>query len=122
MANAGLFLRALQAHSHELTWLISPNFGNRMAKGDDVLRMESLIPNAPALKTSDVRQLAALPLGSRIKLDPWDDHVNLKKSKPEAVLSARDKLPFEVTPMIPNLVRITQAPNEVAENAGNKPQ
>src|SRR3954465_455922 len=116
MANAGLFLRALQAHSHELTWLISPNFGNRMAKGDDILRMESLIRAAPELKKTDVRQLAALPLGSRIKLDPWDDHVNLKRNKPEVVLSARDKLPFEVTPMIPNLVRLTEGrSNEVAE-------
>jgi hypothetical protein len=93
-----------------------------MAKGSDVLRMESLIPSAPALKTNDVHQLAALPLGSRIKLDPWDDHVNLKKSKPEVVISARDKLPFEVTPMIPNLVRAGQTTNEVAENAGGKSQ
>jgi Zn-dependent protease with chaperone function len=122
MRNAGLFLRALQAHGHELTWLISPNFGNKMAKGSDVLRMESLIPTAPELKVNDVHQLAALPLGSRIKLDPWDDHVNLKKSKPEVVISARDKLPFEVTPMIPNLVRAGQTTNEVAENSGAKSQ
>jgi Zn-dependent protease with chaperone function len=116
LSNAGLFLKALQARSDELKWLISPNFGNRMAKGSDILRMESLIQSAPELKTNDVRQLAALPLGSRIKLDPWDDHVNLKRSKPESVLSARDKLPFEVTPMIPNLVRVGEARgNEVAE-------
>lgn len=121
LANAGLFLRALQAHSHELRWLINPNFGNKMAKGDDVLRMESLIPSAPTLKVNDVHQIAALPLGSRIKLDPWDDHVTLKRAKPEAVLSARDKIPFEVTPMIPNLVRVSQA-SEVAENAAGKSQ
>jgi hypothetical protein len=115
LTNAGLFLRALQAHSHELTWLINPNFGNKMAKGGEVLHMASLIQGSPELKTSDVHQIAALPLGSRIKLDPWDNRVNLKKSKPEAIQSARDKLPFEVTPMIPNLVR-TQATNEVAQN------
>src|SRR5205807_2828007 len=33
LASAGLFLRALDIHSHELTWLINPHFGNRMAKG-----------------------------------------------------------------------------------------
>jgi peptidase M48-like protein len=121
LANAGLFLRALQAHSDELHWLISPNFGNKMAKGGDVLRMESLIQRAPALKVTDIHQIAALPLGSRIKLDPWNDHVSLKKAKPEAILSARDKLPFEVTPMIPNLVRVNQT-NEVAQNAGGRPQ
>jgi len=121
LANAGLFLRALEAHSDELHWLISPNFGNKMAKGGDVLRMESLLQRAPALKVTDVHQIAALPLGSRIKLDPWNDHVSLKKAKPEAILSARDKLPFEVTPMIPNLVRINQT-NEVAQNAGGSAQ
>ena len=121
LASAGLFLKALQARSHDLPWLINPNFGNKMAKGDDILRMESLIPSAPALKVNDVHQLAALPLGSRIKLDPWSDQVALKKAKPEAVISARDKLPFEVTPMIPNLVRSSQT-NEVAQNAANRAQ
>ncbi|HWC15938.1 MAG TPA: hypothetical protein VG498_02960, partial [Terriglobales bacterium] len=121
LASAGLFLKALQARSHELPWLINPNFGNKMAKGDDILRMESLIPSAPALKVNDVHQLAALPLGSRIKLDPWSDQVTLKKAKPEVVISARDKLPFEVTPMIPNLVRTNQG-SEVAQNAANRAQ
>jgi hypothetical protein len=96
--------RALQANGNQLPWLINPNFGNKMIKGNNVLRM------------------AALPLGSRIKLDPWDDHVSLKKSKPEAVLSAREKMPFEVTPMIPNLVRTMQPLKEVAENAAAKTQ
>jgi hypothetical protein len=120
LSNAGLFLRALQANGQQLTWLINPNFGNKMMKGSGLLRMASLLQSAPELKVRDPQQLAALPLGSRIKLDPWDDHVSLKKSKPEAVLSAREKLPFEVTPMIPNLVRTMQSLKEVAENAGGK--
>jgi hypothetical protein len=116
LTNAGLFLRALQAHAPTLPGLISGNFGNRMARGSKVLSMASLIPGSPELKTADVHQIAALPLGSRIKLDPWDDHVSLKKSKPEAIQSANDKLPFEITPMIPNLARV-QSASEVAQNA-----
>jgi hypothetical protein len=122
LSNAGLFLRALQSRSNELTWLINPNFGNKMAKKRDVLVIPGLVQKAPELKAADPHQLAALPLGSRIKLDPWDDHVTLKKNKAEAVLSARDKMPFEVTPMIPNLVRVTQTQNEVAQNANGKSQ
>jgi Zn-dependent protease with chaperone function len=122
LANAGLFLRALRSRSNELTWLINPNFGNKMAKKSDVLVIPALVQKAPELKVGDPHQLAALPLGSRIKLDPWDDHVTLKKNKAEAVLSARDKMPFEVTPMIPNLVRVTQNQNEVAQNANAKSQ
>lgn len=115
LANAGLFLRALHAHSQQLPWLIDANFGNKMAKGSEVLRMASLIPGSPELKTADVHQIAALPLGSRIKLDPWDDHVDLRKSKLEAILWASDKLPFAVTPMIPNLMR-TPVESELTQN------
>ena len=122
LANAGLFLRALQSRSRDLPWLINPNFGNKIANKNDVLMMSTLVQRAPELKVGDPHQLAALPLGSRIKLSPWDDQVTLKKGKAEAVLSARDKMPFEITPMIPNLVRVTQSQNEVAQNAGGKPQ
>lgn len=115
LGNAGLFLRALHSRSQELTWLIDANFGNRMAKGTEMMRMASLIPEAPELKTADVHQIAALPLGSRIQLDPWNDQVNLKKSKPEAISWPSDKLPFEVTPMIPNLMRLPVT-SEVKEN------
>src|SRR5437660_5115720 len=95
LANAGLFLRALEARSKELPALITPQFGSRMAKKDSVLRMSKLLQSAPALKTADITQIAALPLGSRIKLDSWDDHVELNKSKPVPLMSARDKMEFE---------------------------
>jgi hypothetical protein len=116
LTNAGLFLRALEARSKDLPSLISPQFGARIAKGDNVVRMSALLQSAPALKITDVNQIAALPLGSRIKLDPWDDHVELKKSKPAPLLSARDKMEFEVTPMIPYLARYRGS--QVAEAAG----
>ena len=118
LGNAGLFLRAMEARSKELSALITPQFGSRMAKGDSVLRMSSLIQSAPELKTGDVNQIAALPLGSRIKLDPWDDRVELKKSKPLPLLSARDKMAFEVTPMILHLSRYSDS-QQVANMSGN---
>ncbi|MGA9528969.1 MAG: M48 family metalloprotease [Terriglobales bacterium] len=117
LADAGLFLRALEARSKELPSLITPQFGSRMAKGDSVLRMSALLQSAPPLKPADVTQIAALPLGSRIKLDIWDDHVEANKTKPVALFSARDKMDFEVTPMIPHLARYREA--QVASTAGN---
>lgn len=117
LANAGLFLRELELRSRELPALIMPEFGSRMAKKDGVLRMSALLQAAPALKTDDVTQVAALPLGSRIKLDPWDDNVELKKSKSVPLLSAREKMALEVTPMIPHLARY-HGP-QVANAAGN---
>lgn len=105
LASAGLFLRELELRSRELPALITPRFGSRMAKKDGILRMSTLLQAAPELKANDVTQIAALPLGSRIKLDPWDDKVELKKSKPVPLLSAREKMALEVTPMIPHLSR-----------------
>jgi len=117
LANAGLFLRELELRSRELPALITPQFGTRMAKKDSVLRMSALLQSAPALQQNDVSQVAALPLGSRIKLNPWDDTVELKKSKAVPLLSAREKMAFEVTPMIPHLARYNGA--QVANAAGN---
>lgn len=113
-ASAGLYLRELEERSRHLSALIYPHLGNRMAKGSDVLKMEPLVQDSPDLDTANIKQLPALPLGSRIKLDPWDDHVEMQKSKPVALLSARDKMSFEVTPMYPNLVRYRTPGSEVA--------
>jgi Zn-dependent protease with chaperone function len=118
LGNAGLFLRALESRSKQLPTLITPQFGTRMAKGDSVLRMSALLQSAPALQTGDVNQIAALPLGSRIKLDPWSDHVELNKSKAVSLMSARDKMAFEVTPMIPHLARYRDS-QQVAVSAGS---
>jgi hypothetical protein len=103
MNTAGLFLRALETRKHDVSWLISPHFGNRFTRSN--LLHLAAINVAPTLETRNVAQLPALPLGSRIKLDPWDDHVEMQKGKSVPLVSARDKMSFEVTPMFPNLVR-----------------
>jgi peptidase M48-like protein len=118
LASAGLYLKALEDRSGHLSALIYPHFGNRLAKGDEVMKMADLTDSAPELDIVNIKQLAALPLGSRIKLDPWDDHVEMQKSKPVALLGVRDKMPFEVTPMIPNLVRFKTPGPEVAAKQG----
>jgi hypothetical protein len=61
--------------------------------------------SAPNLDPSKIDQISALPIGARVKLDPWTDHVDLLKAKPIPLLSAREKMPFEVTPFMPYLTR-----------------
>jgi hypothetical protein len=114
LAGAGLFLFVLESRSSELTWLVSPHFGMRLAKGNAI--RAAAIAQAPKLEVKNVAQIPALPLGSRVKLDPWDDHVEMLKSKPVALRSARDKMSLEVTPVFPNLVVIgpPSKPTEVA--------
>jgi len=109
--NAGLFLRALQARANALNALLTAHLGNDIAENGTVVRMTQVMNAAPALDVNKLDQIAALPLGGRIKLNPWNDHVDLIKSQPVAVTSARDKMPFEVTPFFPRLTRFGNSDN-----------
>jgi len=117
LANAGLFLKALQDRAPELKHLIRPHLGNSLANGKS-LRMSALLNSAPKLDVRKTDQIAALPLGGRIKLDPWSNHIELVKTKPVAVLSPQEKMPFEVTPFFPYLIRLSSTgPDKVALTA-----
>ncbi len=102
LGNAGLFLKALQDHSPVLTNLIRPRMGNTMAS-EKTNRMAQLFTSAPALEKQRLDQIAALPIGSRIKLDPWGNQLSMMNAKPVALVSPREKMAFEVTPLIPFL-------------------
>ncbi|MGA8440723.1 MAG: M48 family metalloprotease [Candidatus Sulfotelmatobacter sp.] len=104
LGSAGLFLKALQQSAPELPNLIRPHLGNSLA-GNNSIRMSALLASAPALDPQRTDQIAALPLGGRIKMDPWTDQVELAKAKPVALASAREKMPFEITPFFPYLTR-----------------
>ena len=103
--SAGLFIKALQARAPSLTALLQAHLGNNMTENGQVTRMAALATSAPALDWTKLDQIAALPLGGRVKLNPWDDRVEMVKSQPVAITSARDKMPFEVTPFYPRLSR-----------------
>ena len=106
LGNAGLFLKALEQHSPDLPKLIRPHLGNSFAGGKSI-RMSTLLASAPALDEKRLDQIAALPLGGRIKVDPWTDQVELSKAKPVPLTSAREKMEFELTPFFPYLTRMT---------------
>jgi len=107
LGNAGLFLKALQQKAPELQHLIRPHLGNSFAGGKNNVRMSSLLASAPALDEKRLDQIAALPLGGRIKVDPWTDQAELSKAKPVALTSAREKMEFEITPFFPYLTRLS---------------
>jgi hypothetical protein len=106
LGNAGLFLKALEQKAPDLPNLIRPHLGNSFAGGKSI-RMSSLLNAAPALDQKKLDQIAALPLGGRIKVDPWSDRVELSKAKPVALTSAREKMEFEITPFFPYLTRLS---------------
>jgi len=97
--SAALFLQQLDAQQKVLSRLIGPGLANKTVLAT---RLMSLAPNLQAQKPD---QMAALSVGARIQLDPWSDQLGLLKSKPVALTSSREKMPFEVAPFIPLLTR-----------------
>jgi hypothetical protein len=108
LAKVGLFLRAMANAAPHTPQLFGAHLGSRLAQGDRVLRLAVLMNGAPQLEKSRVDQIAALPLGGRVKVDPWSDGAELMKAKPVALVSAREKMPFEITPLFPYLTRLPE--------------
>lgn len=112
LSNASLFLKALADRVTQLPCLIRANLGNQLAGGDKPARLVSLAGPTREPDPGQVNQMVALPLGSRIHLDPWSNRILLLKTKAVPILSARDKLPFEITPFIISLSRAEARSNE----------
>jgi hypothetical protein len=118
--NVGLFLKALQQRAGSLNALLTTHLGNPLAEGGQVNRLLALSTQGPALDNGKLDQIAALPLGGRVKVNPWDDKAEMVKTAPVAITSARDKMPFEVTPFFPRLSRYGgNAPTAVPTTAAN---
>jgi len=114
LGNAGLFLKAVQAHAPQLKNLIRAHLGDSLLNGN-ATRMSSLMTASPQFDPKKADQVAALPLGGRVKVDPWSDQLELIKTKPVAITTAAEKMPFEVTPFFPFLTRFgTAAPEKTA--------
>jgi Peptidase family M48 len=117
----GLFLRQLAARGPALSALLTPHLGTGFTdRKGTVDRMVALLDSAPALVPDKLDQIAALPLGGRVKLNPWDNHVELIKTTPVAITSGRGKMPLEVTPFFPRLTRYGPVVSPTASvNAAN---
>jgi Peptidase family M48 len=118
LGNVGLFLKELQSRAHQLNALLTTHLGNPLGENGTITRLAALESKGPALDDTKIDQIAALPLGGRVKVNPWNDTAEMIKSAPVAILSARDKMPFEVTPFYPRLTRWS-APNPSATTAAN---
>jgi hypothetical protein len=111
LVSAKLFLGALDSRQKEIPNLISAHLGNRVLFTD-------LKVSVPASADKKTQAITALPIGGRVKLDPWNDRLELLKSKPVGNVAEREKMPFEVTPFMPYLTRFgSEAAKPVAASA-----
>jgi len=115
LATAKLFMDALETRQKDIPNLISPHLGDRVPTG---MSMASATPtsqppaaNAPADEKTKAAAspVVALPLGGRVKMDPWSDKLEMLKAKPVGTVAEREKMPFEVTPFMLYLTREVNA-------------
>jgi hypothetical protein len=116
LANAGLFLQALDSRQKEIPNLISGHLGNRVPQIND---LKSTVPSDPK---QNPQKIAALPIGGRVKIDPWNDKLDLIKSKPVGTVAEREKMPFEVTPFMPYLTRYGAESGKPVAASASTPQ
>jgi hypothetical protein len=106
--SARLFFQALASRSKGIPNLISPHLGDRVSTGSTLISQASAAsPQSPQSSTASSQSsaekpasnaIAALPLGGRVKIDPWSAQLQLLKSKSVGTLSDYEKMPFAITP------------------------
>jgi hypothetical protein len=97
----GLYLEQLQQRVKSLTALNEPMIGDALIKSDtdSTFWLQAMVPKGDKLDMKDLKQQAAMPLSSYLRFDPWTDKLLVMHPSFEPILSARDKMPFEVEPV-----------------------
>jgi hypothetical protein len=107
IAKAALFLEALKARAPQLPNLLHGRFSNDFASSH-LVAMKALATSPKHLQMDRLDQIAALPLGSRMGVDPWSDRIEMLKRKPVRLETKSEKMPFEVSPFFPYLKRLNE--------------
>jgi hypothetical protein len=96
-----LYLQQLQQRVKSLRALNEPMIGDGLTKSDEdpTFWMAAIESKGPKLDMKDLKQQAAMPLASFLRFDPWTDQVYVMHSAFEPLLTAADKMPFEVEPV-----------------------
>ena len=97
----GLYLQQLQQRVKGLKALNQPVIGDGLVKSDTdpTFWLAALMSKGEKLDVKNLKQQAAVPLSSFLRFDPWTDQVVTMHTAYEPILSASDKMPFEVSPV-----------------------
>ena len=119
----GLYLQQLQARLKGLPALNTPMIGDGLTKSekDPTFWMQAMVAKGTKLDMKDLKQQAAMPLASFLRFDPWTDQVIQMHTSFEPILSERDKMPFEVTPVYLKLSYYNPAAEKPAGAPGAAP-
>jgi hypothetical protein len=121
LRNVGLFLAQLQAREKNLQALLTPRLGDSMVKPDGTAWLSEVSKGPAQLDMNNLAQIAALPLGSHLKIDPWTDEVHFLNGKPGPILNAGEKMPLELTPIYYRLTRYSSGPHAASSQQAPSP-
>ena len=125
LTTAKLFMNALETRQKDIPSLISPHLGDRVPVNMAVATaapaaQPPAAPNSTADNKNAPSPVVALPLGGRVKMDPWSDKLEMLKSKPVGQVAERERMPFEVTPFMLYLTReVNTSSNANSNNSGS---
>ena len=108
VVSVGRFLQALDLGSARFPNLLHGRFSNDF-RSSHLADMQARIDSSKRPKKDGLDRLSALPIGSRIVVDPWSDGIEMLRNKPVRLTSPAEKIPFEVTPFYPHLKRLDAA-------------
>ncbi|MCL5263333.1 MAG: hypothetical protein M1568_03580 [Acidobacteria bacterium] len=120
----GLFFEQLMAREKALKNLLTPRLGDSLIQPDGQPWLAAFLQGAPPLNMKNLNQIAALPLDSHLKINPWTDEVQTLNLSPAPLLTPADKMPFEITPVYFRLrpyqpPATTQGANPTPDNGSN---
>lgn len=111
---AGLFLKLLSENQRKLKSLIQPHVASHIGADGQVGQLSALTDKAPSLSPERLDQVAALPLGARVVVDPWTSKAELLRTPNLPLASAREKASMAITPLVPYL-RYVEVPGAVKQ-------
>jgi hypothetical protein len=106
------FVIEMRLRSFPIFHLLEPNFGD---SAYDTLGADHISKKLLAVKHKD--EVRALPLGSRILVDPWSGKIAFLRPN-ETSAQPKDNVPFEVTPFSLYLRRTTTSNSVEASSFG----
>jgi hypothetical protein len=103
-------LEAVRNRAKEIPNLISPHLGDRVSASWTAASALSAAPasgdRSSAGDKPGANAIVALPLGGRVKVDPWNDQLHLLKSTPVGTVAEGENTPLQITPFMLYLTRV----------------
>jgi len=100
LGGIGLYYQQMALGIGKLNGLYRPETGDSLiSPAGKPWLLAQLAEKSPRLEPGNPRQLAALPLGSNLVVDPWTGEVRLSDAPRMMPQTASEKRPFEVVPV-----------------------